>query len=339
MCGLAALVSGGAETADARCSRRCARMWCGAIVHRGPDDAGEWIDAPNGVALGSGCLAILDSVACRTPADARRPPGRYASPRSTARCYNFEELRQTLQRADARRPFEDTRYRGDARGVRRLGRRRTLQRFNGMFAIAAWDRDASPAVVSSATAWASKPVYYGFAGPRFRTRSELARCGGIGIFPPASTDAALAALPSIHVRAGAAQHLRRHRMKLTPGTILTFDPSRGPSRRRSTGRRAEAAHAPGRRAASTGSEGRGRRTPWKRSPGDAVRLRMVADVPLGVFLSGGIDSSLVTALMQAQSSSACPDVFDWLRGSGLRRERIRALTVAAHLGTSHTAPT
>src|SRR5438094_7315320 len=94
MCGLAGFVSGGAETAEALLES--VRRMSGAIAHRGPDDAGEWIDATTGVAIGFRRLAILDvSPAGHQPM--RSASGRYIATLN-GEVYIFEELRKTLER-------------------------------------------------------------------------------------------------------------------------------------------------------------------------------------------------------------------------------------------------
>jgi asparagine synthase (glutamine-hydrolysing) len=120
MCGLAGFVSGGAETAEALRQSVC-RM-CGAIAHRGPDDTGEWIDAPNGVAIGFRRLAILDLSPAGRQA-MRSASGRYVATLN-GEIYNFEDVRPDAPASGTRAGHSRAlRHRGDARGVRRLERR------------------------------------------------------------------------------------------------------------------------------------------------------------------------------------------------------------------------
>src|SRR5213595_667635 len=132
MCGLTGFAAPAADSDD-RLLHTVRRM-CGALEHRGPDDSGEWIDGPSGVAIGFRRLAIIDL------SPAGHQPMHSASERYVAtlngEIYNFEELRRELPREY--RGHSDTEVMlaaFDAWGVESA-----VQRFNGMFAIAVWDR-------------------------------------------------------------------------------------------------------------------------------------------------------------------------------------------------------
>src|SRR5262245_43955089 len=169
MCGLAGFVSADGVTADALLET-VGRM-CAAIAHRGPDDAGEWIDVSRGVAIGFRRLAILDvSPAGHQPMQSAS--GRYVATLN-GEIYNFEDLRRTLQQsgcAPAFRGHSDTEVMlaaFDAWGIAGA-----VPRFNGMFAIAIWDRDLRRLYLVRDRAGV-KPLYYGFAGRTFLYGSEL----------------------------------------------------------------------------------------------------------------------------------------------------------------------
>jgi asparagine synthase (glutamine-hydrolysing) len=328
MCGLTGFVSGRAETADALLES--VRRMCRAIVHRGPDDAGEWIDAANRVAIGFRRLAIIDvSPAGHQPMQSAS--GRYVATLN-GEIYNFEDLRTALRQAGcapAFRGHSDTEVMlaaFDAWGVADA-----VPRFNGMFAIAVWDRDLRRLHLVR-DRLGVKPLYYGFAGRTFLYGSELK---ALRQHPEFSAPIDRAAL-DLYLRftyVPAPYTIYEGISKLMPGTILSLDPEsnavettvywsvRGAATagiaRRFDGSEEEAADA---------VEALAR---------DAIRLRMVADVPLGVFLSGGIDSSLVTALMQAQSSAPVR-TFAIGFTEAEYDESAYARDVARHLGPSHT---
>ena len=181
-----------------------------------------------------------------------------------------------------------------------------LQRFVGMFAFALWDRERRDASCSSRDRLGEKPLYYGCAGAHVPVRlgaKALRRASRASKPSDRSRRArrSTCATATCRRRDPSTQGIR----KLPPGTIADVRcRRRGPRRPRPTGRRDEVV----RRAASphrfAGSDGRGRRASSTRCCATRSRQRMIADVPLGAFLSGGIDSSTVVALMQAQSARA-----------------------------------
>jgi asparagine synthase (glutamine-hydrolysing) len=328
MCGLAGFVSGGVETAEALLAS--VRRMCGAIAHRGPDDASEWIDAPNGVAIGFRRLAILDlSPAGRQPM--RSASGRYVATLN-GEVYNFEELRKTLQRAGhapAFRGHSDTEVllaAFDAWGVAGA-----VPHFNGMFAIAVWDRDLRRLHLVR-DRLGVKPLYYGFAGRTFLYGSELKALRQHPDFS-ATVDRGSLDLYLRFTYVPAPRSIYEGIAKLRPGTILSLDPASGAVETTVYWSAREAATA-GVTRRFEGSEDEAANA-VEALARDAVRLRMVADVPLGVFLSGGMDSSLVTALMQAQSAAPVR-TFSIGFTETEYDESPYARAVAAHLGTRHT---
>jgi asparagine synthase (glutamine-hydrolysing) len=328
MCGLAGFVSRGGETADVL--RASVRRMCDAIAHRGPDDAAEWIDAPAGVAMGFRRLAILDlSPAGRQPMTSAS--GRYVATLN-GEIYNFEELRHTLERAGrapAFRGHSDTEVMVaafDAWGVAGA-----VSRFNGMFGIAVWDCDVKRLLLIR-DRLGVKPLYYGLAGRTFLYGSELKALrqhpGFSGTIDRAALDQYLR-----FMYVPAPRSIYEGIKKLTPGTILSFDPMSSAVESTAYWSVPDAAAA-GMTRRFDGSEEEAADA-VDALVRDAVRLRMVADVPLGVFLSGGMDSSLVTALMQAQSAVPVR-TFSIGFAETEYDESTYARDVAAHLGTSHT---
>src|SRR6266550_7559489 len=168
MCGLTGFVVSAAASDDLA---RTVRRMSNALVHRGPDDDGEWIDADAGVAFGFRRLAIIDlSPAGHQPMTSAS--GRYVA-MLNGEIYNFEELRRELREASLAPSFRghsDTEVMlaaFDAWGVEAA-----VHRFNGMFAIAVWDRRARKLLLIR-DRLGVKPMYYGFAAGTFLFGSEL----------------------------------------------------------------------------------------------------------------------------------------------------------------------
>jgi len=321
MCGLAGFAAAVSDDLT-----RDVRRMCEAIVHRGPDDAGEWIDAQSGVALGFRRLSIIDlSPAGHQPM--LSPSERYVGTLN-GEIYNFEALRAELP---------PHRYRGhsdtevmmaafDAWGVDEA-----VRRFNGMFAIAVWDRETRRLRLVR-DRMGVKPLHYGFAASTFVYGSELKAIRRHPAFEPRIDRGALRLyLRFLYIPAP--YSIYETIRKVMPGTIVTFNPA--------TRDVETTVYWSARETATLGAADRfdGSEDDAAKELEalllDAVRLRMIADVPLGVFLSGGIDSSLVTALMQAQSATPVRTFTIGFR-DGAYDEAPFAKAVARHLGTEHT---
>ena len=321
MCGVA-----GFAAAPSDHLQRDVRRMCDALVHRGPDDSGEWIDRNAGVALGFRRLAIIDlSPAGHQPMESAS--GRYVATLN-GEIYNFEVLRRELPPI-AYRGHSDTEVMLAA--FEAFGIDAAVKRFNGMFAIAVWDRTTRRLHLIRDRIGV-KPLYYGFAGSAFVYASELKAIRTYPDFEP-RIDRAAVRLYLRFLYVPAPHSIYEGIAKVMPGTIVTFDPA---TRHMETAEYWSARETATRGSASQfqGSEEDATRE-LETLLRDAVRLRMVADVPLGVFLSGGIDSTLVTALMQSESSRPVrtftigfPDpAYD---------EAPFARAVARHLRTDHT---
>jgi asparagine synthase (glutamine-hydrolysing) len=322
MCGLTGLIA--PETTSEELSSQVRRM-CDALVHRGPDDEGEWIDAEAGVALGFRRLAILDlSPAGHQPMASRS--GRYVATLN-GEIYNFEKLRRELD--GPWRGHSDTEVllaAFDAWGIEAA-----LQRFIGMFAIAVWDR-AARRLTLIRDRMGVKPLYYGFAGRAFVYASELKALRRYPQFEGRIDRAALQ-MYLRYMYVPAPWSIYEGISKLMPGTMLRFDPA--------TRTMETTTYWSVREAATRGVAERFRGSEEEASHElesllrDAARLRMVSDVPIGVFLSGGVDSSLVAALMQAQSDVPVR-TFAMGFSDAAYDEAPSAAAVARHLGTHHT---
>src|SRR5436305_7160354 len=221
MCGITGFVGAPAAAGELM---GVVRGMCDALVHRGPDDAGEWIDPGAGVAIGFRRLAIIDL------SPAGHQPMISASARYVAtlngEIYNFEELRAELRaqgRAPEFRGHSDTEVMlaaFDAWGVEAA-----VKRFNGMFAIAVWDA-AARRLHLVRDRMGVKPLYYGFAGSAFLYGSELKALRRHPAFHGRIDRGAL----RLYLRfmyVPAPYSIYEGIAKLMPGTIVTFDAATG----------------------------------------------------------------------------------------------------------------
>ena len=324
MCGLAGFL-GGAMSADQR--RDVARRMADCLRHRGPDDSGEWVDSRAGLAFGFRRLSIVDlSPAGHQPM--LSASGRYAIV-FNGEVYNFEAIREELVNAGLAPDFRghsDTEVILAAFEAWGLA---AVKRFIGMFAIALWDRERQELHLIR-DRMGVKPLYWGRAGDTILFASQLNAFQAHPDFRPVIDRNALALYFRL-TYVPAPFTIYEGIAKVWPGTIVTISSS-GEARTEVYWSTAEAAE--------RGAANRFRGTFEDASHEldallrDAVRLRMIADVPLGVFLSGGIDSSIVTAYMQAQSTVP---VKTFSIGSPDREydEARYAANVARHLGTQH----
>jgi asparagine synthase (glutamine-hydrolysing) len=329
MCGIVGfLETTGATGADELAAR--ARAMAETLAHRGPDDAGVWVDAEAGVALGHRRLAVIDL----------SPEGRQPMVSASGRfvivyngeVYNFRALRAELERGGVRfRGHSDTEVMLEAVG--RWGFEDALARFNGMFAFALWDRH-DRRVYLARDRLGEKPLYYGWMGSTFLFGSELKALRRHPAFR-GEIDREALALFARFAYVPAPWSIYRGIRKLPAASWLAIDldrPGWTPP---------PVPYWSARAAAERGlAEPFGGRLPeavaeLDRLLREAVRLRMEADVPLGAFLSGGIDSSTVVALMQAQSARPVRTFTVGFHVPGYN-EAEHAKAVARHLGTDHT---
>jgi len=319
---------------DAAAVLRC--MTC-AIRHRGPDDEGYFQDAAAGIALGHRRLSVIDL----------SPEGHQPMASASGRfvmvyngeVYNHRSLRQELAGAGAAfRGHSDTEAMLAA--IEHWGLDEALQRFIGMFAFALWDRrERTLSLVRDRLG--IKPLYYGWVGRRFVFASELKAVTAMPGFDNAIDRDALCLLLR-HNYIAAPHSIYRGLRKLEPGTVLTLgtaDMSRASADAAMLSANTRAFWS-ARDVAAAGLADRLRLSDREaideldRLLRDAVALRMEADVPLGAFLSGGIDSSLVVALMQVQSRRPVQTFSIGFREKGYD-EAMHARAVAKHLGTEH----
>jgi asparagine synthase (glutamine-hydrolysing) len=335
VCGLAGILDPTSSLRGEPLADAVTRM-TGALRHRGPDDEGLWSDPTAGIALGHRRLSVLDlSQAGHQPM--LSPGGRYVVSYN-GELYNFARLRDTLEGAGVR--FAS---RSDTEvllaGIEVWGLDDMLQRCNGMFAFALWDR-RERALTLVRDRLGEKPLYYGRVGAQVVFASEL---GALRRHPQLVERVDRAALASF-LRYGyvpAPHSILEGVAKLGPGELLTVRPGES-DRLRPTPywSLAEVARA-GRdtlRACPPGSASNRPREVQEELGellGDAVRLRLAADVPLGAFLSGGVDSSALVALMRDHGAGSVR-TFTVAFEDPSFDEAAHAARVAAYLETDHT---
>jgi len=326
MCGIAGLMDhrkrmSRGELADV------ARRMADTLAHRGPDADGAWVDDSAGVGLGYRRLAIID-LSAEGNQPMVSPEGRFVIVYN-GEVYNFPELRRELEASGhGFRGHSDTEVVLTA--IVAWGLRAALERMVGMFAFALWDRDERRLHLVR-DRLGIKPLYYGRIDGRFVFASEaraLRICPGF----TGEIDREALALYMLRNCIPAPYSIYRGIHKLPPGSILTLDDKGG-----------EAVISPYwslRQVAEAGA-----RDPFGGTDGEAVealesvideavRARLIADVPVGAFLSGGIDSSIVTASM---THSHAKRVRTYTVGfeTADYDEAGDAAAVARHLGTAH----
>ncbi len=327
MCGIAGILTPQPSRADVLVERAAAMT--DTLVHRGPDAGDVWTDCDAGIALGNRRLAVVEL----SPAGAQpmhSSNGRWVAAYN-GELYNTEDLRREIEakQAVAWRGHSDTEVILEAASL--WGTRGAVERFNGMFALALWDRNERRLWLMRDRA-GIKPLYWArLPDGTILFGSELRSLRAHPAFVARINPEAVAAyMRSACVPAPLA--IYEHTYKLLPAHVLSVSMKGEP---------AISCYWDIRHIAATGQ-----REPESRSDdelvdelqgllADAVGRQMISDVPLGAFLSGGIDSSAVAALMQAQSPQP---IRTFSIGFHDKRynEAEHANAVARHLGTDHT---
>lgn len=331
MCGIAGFVGfGNIRTEDAQAIAM--RMGL-AIAHRGPDDSGVWCDANAEVALAHRRLSIVDlSAAGHQPM--LSPSGRFVVIYN-GEIYNHAELRAQLPQHQAWRGHSDTETLLAAFETWDI--EETLKRAIGMFAIAVWDREHRALTLARDRA-GEKPLYYGFHGGVVLFGSELKALKAHPAFQ-GEVDRNALALQMFHNYIPAPHSIYLGVRKLPPGTFLQIN---GDAVRQQGRELPEPL--PYWRWPRPSSSQREALSPERdeeviarldETLRRAVRRQMMSDVPLGAFLSGGIDSSTIVAMMQAQSTRPVQTFSIGFHEAGYDEAR-HAKAVAGHLGTDHT---
>jgi asparagine synthase (glutamine-hydrolysing) len=327
MCGFAGYLTTRPSSEDGH--RAAVDRMIAPIAHRGPDDQGIWADAAGGVALGFRRLAIID-LSERGHQPMRSASGRFMMV-FNGEVYNFAELRQELEAAGARfLGHSDSEVMLAA--FEHWGVERSLPRFVGMFAFALWDSQER-CVHLARDRFGKKPLVV-YAEPGLVSfGSELkSLVVGPAFDRSIDPDALTAYLRFLYVPAP--HTIYRRAVKLRPGHLLTVRDAGAPLPPSRPYWTLEEVVRAGRADPFTGDDAAAV-AEGERLLGDATRLRMIADVPLGAFLSGGIDSSLVVALMQ-ESAERPVRTFSVGFEEADYDETAHAARVAKHLGTSHS---
>lgn len=325
MCGIAGFLELGGNSTAERLQDISAAM-AKRLAHRGPDAAGSWVDASAGIALGHRRLAIRD-LSSQGGQPMLSACGRYVLVHN-GEIYNCDHLRQTLEGEGAWHwsGHSDTEILLAA--ISHWGLEAALARLSGMFAFALWDREKATLYLVR-DRLGEKPLYYGWMGNTLLFASELKALHAHPAWRgEIDRDSVVQLLRFGYIPAPGS--IFRGICKLPPGMLLEI--SRAAAAPRSYWTLDEVARA-------------GMASPFQGDAGEAagqleqllrqsVRQQMVADVPLGVFLSGGVDSSLVAALAQAEGRAPIR-TFSIGFAEAAYDETRHARQVARHLGTEH----
>ena len=330
MCGIAGLFDP-RHTVDPDELLRRAEAMATTLGHRGPDAEGRWSDPGGGVALGHRRLAVVE-LGPEGAQPMASPDGRWVVVYN-GELYNHPALRKRLA-------AEGVTFRGGSdtevlvAAVQQWGLEGALDSFEGMFALALWDRERRQLHLVR-DRFGEKPLYYGWVGGSLAFASELKAIAVVPGFR-GDIDRDAVALYLRHNCVPAPHTIYRTVSKLRPGHLVTFDAGTG------TGSRPPAAEYWSARQVVEAARSNPLEAPvsamtdrLESALSASVEARMVADVPVGAFLSGGIDSSVVVALMQRHSARP---VRTFTVGFTDRSfdESTEAAEVARHLGTEHT---
>ena len=335
MCGLAGFVQRGGFPASQ--GELTASKMADAIAHRGPDDSGVWLDDRAGVALASRRLAVIDlSAAGHQPMCSHS--GRYVIA-FNGEIYNHQELRHRLDgpTGSAVRWIGDSDTESLLAAIERLGLKTALRSAVGMFAFALWDRQERELWLARDRI-GEKPLYYGWQNDVFMFASELKSL----VCHPAfdgTVDREALTLYLRHNYIPGPWSIYQGIRKLVPGTFVTMGFGK-------ESLQVGAAPEPEEYWSLREVIAAGRQHPFEGDAGEAVEAlhevlrqavgsQLEADVPLGAFLSGGIDSSTVVALMQ-ECSPRPVRTFTIGFNEPKYNEAGHAKEVAHHLGADHT---
>lgn len=297
-----------------------------AIVHRGPDAGECFIDAENGIALGHRRLSIIDlSEHGRQPMLSRS--GRYVLSYN-GEIYNFQDVRKELEQKNHKfNGHSDTEVLLTC--IEEYGLQKALTKISGMFAIALWDKQTKT-LSFARDRLGKKPLYYGWNGNTFFFTSELKALHAHKDFKPEIDRKALATfMQRAYVPAPFSIYKNIH--KLPQGTYLTVAQNKQKTLTPQKYWDFEAlTKQPERNLTDKQAIDE-----LDTLLNNATKQRMISDVPLGSFLSGGIDSSLVTALMQSNSQKPIQTYSIGFEEAGYN-EAEDAKRIAQHLKTNHT---
>lgn len=326
MCGIAGFLDFSASTSEVVAHERI-RAMSDALTHRGPDGFGTWIDPEAGIALGHRRLAVIDlSEAGHQPMES--DTGRYLISYN-GEVYNFLELRSELQ-ASGRVFHSGSDTEVMLAAICEWGLLEALKRFIGMFAFSLWDRETRTLTLVR-DRMGVKPLYWTISKGHVLFGSELkalmthqAWLGHIDV----NALTGFLRYSYIPSPATAFEGVRQ----VEPGCIVRIGPDGNAKTEVYWNAREQLLKAAALPFVGTDEEAVDQLEELLRR---SVKARMIADVPLGAFLSGGVDSSMVVALMQAQSDRPIQSFSIGFEENGYD-EAPYARAVARHLGTDHT---
>ena len=321
MCGIAGYIG------EVRNPSDCLTKMAHAINHRGPDSNGIWTDQKE-IGLAHSRLSILDlSAAGHQPMHS--PSGNYVMI-FNGEIYNHKHLRRELELISQRNWVGHSDTETLLASIEEWGLKNTLTKVKGMFAIALWDKN-SKNLYLSCDRIGEKPLYYGWVNDQFVFASELK---SIKKFPKFNSEIDRSSL-AMFMRFNsipAPYSIYKNIYKLEPGQIVKIH-SRSKQIKKYIFWSIEEAYKKGNRNIFTGSSMEAVNK-LEHLLSNAVSSQMQSDVPLGAFLSGGVDSSTIVALMQSFSNSKV-NTFTIGFNSKQFDEAKHATLVAKHLGTNH----
>ncbi len=330
MCGIAGLIA-----AKGPVTPELLHTMTDRIVPRGPDSSGHWISTNGQIGFGHRRLAIIDLT------EAGHQPMHSACGRYTmtynGEVYNFPELRRELEAQGKAPP-----WRGHSDGevllacISAWGIEKTLEKASGMFALALADSESRELILAR-DRFGEKPLYYGWTAAGFAFASTLGPIQATpGFANPVDTQALACLLARAYVPAPLSIH--KSVFKLPPGCLLRVSETLARTPQDSApqverwfdyGAQVLAG------AADPINDGAEALEALEAALGASVKRQLVADVPVGNFLSGGIDSSLITALAQKATSRPIKTFTIGFSEAGFD-EAVYAKAVAKALGTDHT---
>lgn len=327
MCG----VVGGLSVRNAATLRNDMPRMTAALERRGPDDEGQWCDLDAGIVLGHRRLSIVD-----TSSGGHQPmvssSGRFVLTYN-GEIYNHLALRKRLEDSGV---MPSWRSRCDTETllecVQAWGLEHTLKQAVGMFALGLWDRRERKLSIAR-DRFGEKPLYYARQGEDFTFASELSAISRYSFFS-AEIDRRSVELLLRFGYIPAPHSIWRDTSKLPPGSILEVSEGGRINGILNYWSISDFEVSKGDGLAGLGEEAVTDRL--EKALSDSVRGQMLSDVPLGALLSGGVDSSLVVALMQANSGSAIKTFSIGFRDQEFD-ETAHAEVVAKHVGSDHTS--
>jgi asparagine synthase (glutamine-hydrolysing) len=329
MCGFAGYLNR-SSSQDQLAEEAMLKRMTDSISYRGPDDSGYWCDRDRGIGLGHRRLSVVDlSIEGHQPMQS--PSGRYVIA-FNGEIYNYNDLQKRLSSEIE----GGVRWRGHSdtevllAGFDVWGIQGTVERAVGMFAFAVWDKHENTLTLGRDRI-GEKPLYYGWQGNSFLFASELKALKRHREFK-AEVDRRSICLLMRHNCIPAPYSIYAGIQKLMPGCLLSISLARPEPKIWSYWSAIETVKS-------------GVNSPFSGTPDEAIdelerliknaiKRQMMADVPLGAFLSGGVDSSTVVALMQAQASKPVNTFTIGFNEEGYN-EAVHAKAVAMHLKTNH----